>query len=92
MKTLFTALSFALLISACGPKLTMEGAGVKVAEGIGDCKAIQGVEATAGSKEAAEIDLRNQAGAMGGNGVVVEETTENEGQVRLKGKAIKCGI
>lgn len=70
----------------------MEGAGVRIADNAGgmDCKPISNIEAEAGSKEKAEILLRNKAGEMNANTVWVTDTLENGGQVRLKGKAIGC--
>ena len=86
-------LALGMLTVACGPALTMEGARVKVAPGAADvtnCQNISNVDALAGDKEAAEIMLRNKAGTLNADNVVVTETVENGGQVKLVGKAYSC--
>ena len=71
----------------------MRGARVKVAATapIGlECMPISNVDAEADSKDAAEILLRDRAGAMNATHVVVSETVQNAGQVKLIGKALGC--
>lgn len=91
-KMLVPSLFLALASVACGPSLTMQGASVQVAsaDSIVNCQPIGGVEATAGSQEKAEIMLRNKAGTMNADMIVVSDTVENAGQVMLKGKAYSC--
>lgn len=79
--------------AACGPKTTMAGAGVKVAKDraqVNGCQPISGVDATNSSDEAAETELRNKAGTMNANWVLIDDKTENGGYVALKGTAYTC--
>ena len=87
----FAGLSL-LLLAACGPKLTMEGARVKVAASLpaATCTAISTLLADGGSREKAEIVLRNKAGEMSANALVISETAENDGRYRLVGQAYGC--
>lgn len=79
--------------AACGPKTTMAGAGVHVAKdraAVNGCQPISGVDATNSSEERAETDLRNKAGTMNANWVLVDDKIENGGYVALKGTAYTC--
>jgi hypothetical protein len=76
---------------SCGPKLTLDGSGVRVAtEAAADCQPISTVEATAPCEKDAEILLRNKAGAMNANLVVVQDRAEAGGEHRLKGETYSC--
>lgn len=85
-------LALGLSSLACAPALTMEGARVKVAPDtdIANCQGISSVDALAGSREEAEVLLRNKAGTMNADAVVITEAIENAGQVKLMGKAYSC--
>lgn len=72
----------------------MAGAGVHVAKDrseVVDCQPISAVDATQGSQEKAETELRNNAGRMNANWVLITDTVENGGYVALKGTAYNCG-
>ena len=79
---------------ACAPQLTMEGAHVKLVESTTDVASCQGIgnaEGQGNSKDNAEIAIRNHAGTMNADIVVVKETIENGEQVKVTGKAFaKC--
>jgi hypothetical protein len=80
-------------VAACGPKTTMAGAGVHVAKErseVNGCQPISGVDATNSSEEKAETDLRNKAGTMNANWVLIDDKVENGGYVALKGTAYTC--
>lgn len=81
-----------LLCCACGPALTMEGARVKILPEapVNTCNAISQVQGDGASHDKAEVMLRNHAGEMNANAVVVTENVDNGGQVRLIGKAYGC--
>lgn len=70
----------------------MAGARVKVAENANatSCHPISGIEAEAATREKAEILLRNKAGEMSANAVLITETIVNDGVVRLTGEALGC--
>ena len=74
-------------------KTTMAGAGVHVAKDraeVNGCQPISSVDATQGSQESAETELRNDAGRMNANWVLITDTIENGGYVNLKGTAYNC--
>lgn len=78
---------------ACGPKLTMSGAGVHVAKArneVTGCQPISAVSSTQRSPEKAEVDLRNHAGDLNANWVLIDDKIENAGMVNLKGTAYTC--
>src|SRR5690348_7085209 len=78
---------------ACGPKVTMAGAGVHVAKErsqVTGCQPISAVASTKGSEEKAEADLRNRAGELNANWVLIDDKVENDGSVNLKGTAYTC--
>jgi hypothetical protein len=80
------------LFAGC-TKPTMAGAGVHVAKARSDvngCQPISAVESTEGSEERAETDLRNRAGRMNANWVLINDKVENGGYVNLKGTAYTC--
>ena len=81
-----------MALLGCGPSLTLEGARAKVApaDAVARCSPISSVEGTGGSLEKAEIDLRNKAGTMNADRVVITDTAEAGGSVRLTGKAYGC--
>jgi hypothetical protein len=81
---------FALV--GCGPSLTLEGARAQIAqkEAVVSCQPISNVDGAGGSKEKAEIALRNKAGTMNADRVVVTDTAEAGGQVRVTGEAYSC--
>jgi hypothetical protein len=73
---------------------TMAGAGVHVAKDkseVVNCQPISSVESTEGSEGKAETDLRNRAGRMNANWVLVTDKVENGGYTNLKGTAYNCG-
>jgi hypothetical protein len=92
MKKIIASMSLALGCVACGPSLTMAGAGVKIgsADSVANCQVMGAVEATAGNQERAETMIRNNAGKLNAEVVVITDTTENGGKVRLEGKAYNC--
>ncbi len=94
IKTLILSCVCCLSLVACGPALTMSGAQVKITPSssidANKCNVISAVEVTAGSKEKAEIQLRNKAGKASASHVVVEETVENGGRILLKGQSYNC--
>ncbi len=93
MKTLLPLLVLGVAVVACGPKLTLEGARVQVApsmEELSACQPVSAVDAVADSKEKAEIALRNKAGAMSADRVLISDTLEAGGEVKLLGKAFSC--
>ncbi len=74
-------------------KTTMAGAGVHVAKDraeVNGCQPISAVDATQSSQEKAETELRNDAGRMNANWVLITDTVENGGYVSLKGTAYNC--
>jgi hypothetical protein len=71
----------------------MAGAGVHVAKDraeVNGCQPISSVDATQSSQEKAETELRNDAGRMNANWVLITDTVENAGFVNLKGTAYNC--
>jgi len=81
------------LLGACGPKLSLEGARVKLlapTDELGSCQPISNVDGSGGSKEGAEVAIRNKAGKMNADRVVVSDTLEASGKVKLVGKAYSC--
>lgn len=71
----------------------MAGAGVHVAKArtdVNGCQPISAVESTEGSEHGAETDLRNRAGRMNANWVLITDKVENGGYVNLKGTAYNC--
>ena len=85
----FTALAS---LVACGPKLSAEGVRVHVAETAQAplCRPIGNVEGEGSDHEKAEIVLRNKAGEMKANTVVITEHAMTPGEVKLVGQAYGC--
>lgn len=76
---------------ACGPSLTLNGQQVKVAESAAKtCRPISTLEAEEGSREKAEVALRNHAAEIHANTVVVTEHSETGGKVKLTAQAFGC--
>lgn len=77
---------------ACGPKLSAEGVRVHVAETAQAplCRPIGNVEGEGSDHEKAEIKLRNKAGELKANTVVVTEHAMTPGEVKLVGQAYGC--
>ena len=93
MKRFIFAAVAPIVFCACAPSLTMEGTRVKVLpspEAATACEPISAVEVTEGGKDAAEIALRNKAGAMNANAVLIAETVEAQGKVKLIARAFGC--
>ena len=78
--------------AACAPQLTQLGARVQVAKTISpvDCRAIGDVDGAGSSQQSAQTRLRNAAGEMHANTVVISEAIDNQGQVSLHGQAFGC--
>ena len=70
----------------------MHGARVKIVSTTSatECQAINDVDAEGDSQADAEVILRNAAGHLNANTVVVSETTLNGSRVRLHGQAFGC--
>ncbi|MBN1960068.1 MAG: hypothetical protein JW841_03915 [Deltaproteobacteria bacterium] len=86
-------LAASVFLFACGPKLSLEGSRVKLldsADELSSCQPISNVDATAASKEKAEIIIRNKAGTMNADRVVIKETLEADGKVKLLGESYSC--
>src|SRR5258708_29292349 len=80
------------LLAGCS-HATMAGAGVHVAKAhdeVNGCQPISSVQSTEGSESAAETDLRNRAGRMNANWVLISDKVENGGYVNFKGTAYNC--
>lgn len=77
---------------ACGPKLSAEGVRVHVAETAQAplCRPIGNVEGEGSDHERAEIILRNHAGELKANTVVITEHAMTPGEVKLVGQAYGC--
>jgi hypothetical protein len=77
---------------ACGPKLSSEGVRVHVAETAQAplCRPIGNVEGEGNDHEKAEIQLRNKAGELKANTVVITEHAMTPGEVKLVGQAYGC--
>jgi hypothetical protein len=93
MKLSLLSMGLLMGLAACGPKVTMAGAGVHVAKArseVTGCQPISAVASTQGSEEKAEADLRNRAGDLNANWVLVDDKVENGGYVNLKGTAYNC--
>lgn len=79
-------------LAACGPKLSAEGVRVHVAETAQAplCRPIGNVEGEGSDHEKAEIALRNKAGDLKANTVVITEHAMTPGEVKLVGQAYGC--
>lgn len=91
VKALIAVNAFAGLV-ACGPKLSAEGVRVHVAETAQAplCRPIGNVEGEGPDHEKAEIVLRNRAGELKANTVVITEHAMTPGEVKLVGQAYGC--
>lgn len=79
------------LVFACGPKLTFEGSRVKLIDRAhGDCQPIGNVRGVGSSTETAEVEIRNQAGTMNANALVIEERGEGSDGSIATGIAYRC--
>ena len=85
--------------AGCGPALTEAGAQVQVAdEPPAECKRVGKVQGSSAgghdvdkNRELARMELRNAAGEMGGNAVVVEDEKEGRNKlIKLSGVAYQC--
>jgi hypothetical protein len=87
----FVAISIALL-TGCGPKLTAEGARARIAtaEAVNACRPVSNVDGKGKSKDEAEIALRNKAGEMNADSIVLADTSEGTDEVMMSGKAYSC--
>lgn len=91
------SLMLAAVAGGCGVTLTPAGQQVKIVTAApSECKQLGKVQASSAgghgeaTLDAARIELRNQAGEMGGNVVHLEDEKE-EGQVtKLSGTAFQC--
>ncbi|MEO0813094.1 MAG: hypothetical protein AAFY60_09550 [Myxococcota bacterium] len=88
----FAALAFTV---GCGSSiaLTTRGALVQLADGSAlhpDCKPIQDVKVQGKDAEQAEIVLRNKAGAMAAQKVVIVNRAEVPGGLVVEGRAYGC--
>lgn len=92
MKTVtLSCLLFVPVLTSCSASLTLEGSGVRVApEATAECQPISAVEATGSSEEETEVLLRNKAGEMNANLVVIQDKAEAGGDHRFKGEAYNC--
>lgn len=90
-KVLF-ALTLLAQATACGPKLSAVGTHVQVAETAQAplCRPIGNVEGEGSNHEKAEITLRNRAGELNANTVVITEHAMTPGEVKLVGQAYGC--
>ena len=90
-KVLFGLFTLAMA-SACGPKLSAVGMHVQVAETAQAplCRPIGNVEGEGSDHEKAEITLRNRAGELNANTVVITEHAMTPGEVKLVGQAYGC--
>lgn len=89
----FVVIGLGLAAAACGPALTFEGTRVQVApsaDSMANCQPISAVDVVGSTAEEAEILLRNKAGAMNADALVVTENLEAQGMVKLVGKAYSC--
>lgn len=89
----FLTVCFSLVsLTACGPKLSSQGLSVKVAESAPaeTCRVIGTVEAENSNEPRAQVMLRNKAGEMRANTVVVTRHTEEAGRIKLVGQAFGC--
>lgn len=79
-------------LAACGPKLSAEGVRVHVAETAQAplCRPIGNVEGEGPDHEKAEVVLRNRAGELKANTVVITEHAMTPGEVKLVGQAYGC--
>lgn len=79
-------------LAACGPKLSAGGMHVQVAETAQAplCRPIGNVEGEGADHEKAEITLRNRAGELNANTVVITEHAMTPGEVKLVGQAYGC--
>jgi hypothetical protein len=86
------ALAGICLLIGCAPSLTLEGTRAQVApeSDVAACRPISSVQGSGDSKAEAEIALRNQAGQMNADRVVIGELLEADGRVKLSGKAYSC--
>jgi hypothetical protein len=93
LATVTVTVAAACGLIACGPKLTFEGSRVKLLtlkDEIGNCQPISNVDGVGGSQEKAEISIRNRAGTMNADRVVITDALESSGRVKLVGKAYSC--
>jgi hypothetical protein len=90
--TVLLGLSTLATLAACGPKLNAGGVRVQVAETAQAplCRPIGNVEGEGSDHEKAEINLRNRAGELNANTVVITEHAMTPGEVKLVGQAYGC--
>ncbi|MEO0593174.1 MAG: hypothetical protein AAFZ38_06295 [Myxococcota bacterium] len=81
------------LMSCGGPALTTRGALVKITDAKAlhiDCKPIRDVTARGNSPEAAQVLLRNEAGTMAADRLVIQDQAEVPNGFVIKAQAYGC--